>query len=99
MFKKLCRFGVAALMMAGAVGVTSEGGAGPEPKAPAAISSGVNNWLCRPSAAHPEPVVLLHGLGAPAAGHWSFLAPYLASQGYCVFYKTYGQVTPLLPLG
>jgi triacylglycerol esterase/lipase EstA (alpha/beta hydrolase family) len=99
MLKKLFRFGAVALLIAGAFGASTAVDVGAQPKAPAAVSSGVNNWFCRPSAAHPKPVVLLHGLGAPSAGHWSFLGPYLAGQGYCVFYKTYGQVTPLLPLG
>ncbi|MGH9113068.1 MAG: esterase/lipase family protein [Acidimicrobiales bacterium] len=43
--------------------------------------------------------MLLHGLGAPSAGHWSFMAPYLSGQGYCVFYKTYGEVSPFIPFG
>jgi hypothetical protein len=66
---------------------------------PIARSSGVNDWGCRPSADHPRPVVLLHGLGAPSAGHWLFMAPYLAGKGYCVYYFTYGTVSPLIPLG
>ncbi len=53
-------------------------------------SSGVNDWACVPSAAHPEPVVLVHGLGANAAINFITLAPALAQQGYCVFAQTYG---------
>lgn len=67
--------------------------------ASAAPSTGVNDWRCQPSPDHPDPVVLLHGLGAPSAGHWSYLAPKLASEGYCVFYLTYGKVSPFIPLG
>jgi lipase (class 2) len=101
MRRKLCRIGLVALLV---VGVFAVGGGAAEAREAredraAAISSGVNNWLCRPSAAHPKPVVLIHGLGAPSAGNWAYLAPYLASKGYCVFYKTYGQVSPFIPFG
>jgi hypothetical protein len=69
------------------------------PTAPAAPSAGVNDWGCRPSAAHPEPVVLIHGLGGNGPGHFAFLGPLLAARGYCVFHKTYGAPFPLLPVG
>ncbi|ADJ43085.1 lipase [Amycolatopsis mediterranei S699] len=58
--------------------------------AEAAPSSGWNDWGCRPSAAHPEPVVLVHGLGANDTVNWFFHAPKIAAQGYCVFSLTYG---------
>lgn len=51
---------------------------------------GANNWKCRPSAAHPNPVVLVHGLSANMAENWQTISPALASQGYCVFALTYG---------
>ncbi|MFE1317472.1 esterase/lipase family protein [Kitasatospora phosalacinea] len=53
--------------------------------------SGWNNWSCRPSAAHPQPVVLVHGLGANDLDDFATLAPTLALSGYCVFSETYGQ--------
>lgn len=53
-------------------------------------TSGLNDWSCRPSAAHPEPVVLLHGLGSNAQQNWSFHGPAIAAAGYCVFSVTYG---------
>jgi triacylglycerol esterase/lipase EstA (alpha/beta hydrolase family) len=95
---KLCRLGLVALLATGFLALGADAAPARENR-PAAVSSGVNNWSCRPSAAHPEPVVLLHGLGAPSDGHWVYLAPYLASRGYCVFYKTYGQVSPFVPFG
>ncbi|MBE1498372.1 pimeloyl-ACP methyl ester carboxylesterase [Amycolatopsis lexingtonensis] len=58
--------------------------------AEAAPSSGWNDWGCRPSAAHPQPVVLVHGLGANDTVNWFFHAPKIAAQGYCVFSLTYG---------
>ncbi|MFD7548854.1 lipase family alpha/beta hydrolase [Streptomyces sp. NPDC059578] len=53
--------------------------------------SGWNDWSCRPSAAHPEPVVLVHGLGANGWDNFLTLAPTLRSAGYCVFSETYGK--------
>ncbi|QKE85098.1 alpha/beta fold hydrolase [Arthrobacter sp. NEB 688] len=52
---------------------------------------GWNDWSCRPSPVHPQPVVLLHGLGGQATDNWLFHAPLLAARGYCVFSSTYGQ--------
>jgi triacylglycerol lipase len=52
--------------------------------------AGANNFSCKPSAAHPNPVVLVHGLGATMGENWSYLSPILASHGYCVFALTYG---------
>jgi triacylglycerol lipase len=49
-----------------------------------------SNVPCRPSPAHPEPVVLVHGLGADQSENWQTLAPFLADNGYCVFSLTYG---------
>jgi triacylglycerol esterase/lipase EstA (alpha/beta hydrolase family) len=61
--------------------------------------SGFDNWSCKPSAAHPNPLVLLHGLGGNGPGNYSFLGPYLAAKGYCAFTLTYGQATPVIPVG
>ncbi|MET9485808.1 alpha/beta fold hydrolase [Nocardia sp. NPDC006630] len=58
--------------------------------------AGANDWNCRPSAEHPEPVILLHGLTATQAENWTTLAPLLANNGYCVFSLTYGR-SPALP--
>src|SRR5207237_15324 len=60
---------------------------------------GFNDWSCRPSAAHPEPVVLLHGLGGNGPGNFSALGPYLASAGFCVYAPTYGETIPGVPVG
>ena len=57
---------------------------------------GANNWSCRPSAAHPRAVVLVHGLLGDKATNWQTYAPLLADNGYCVFALTYGQ-EPFVP--
>jgi hypothetical protein len=51
---------------------------------------GANNFSCKPSAAHPDPVVLVHGLGATMGENWSYMSPLIAARGYCVFALTYG---------
>lgn len=58
---------------------------------PAQASGGGNNdFSCRPSAAHPEPVVLLHGTFATYYEDINFLQADLAARGYCTFSLTYG---------
>jgi triacylglycerol esterase/lipase EstA (alpha/beta hydrolase family) len=57
---------------------------------PYASPPGSNDWSCRPSAGHPEPVVLVHGLGANKDDNWQTFSPLLADEGYCVFALTYG---------
>lgn len=50
----------------------------------------VNDWSCHPSAAHPRPVVLVHGTGDNKDYTWRALAPLLTQRGYCAFSLTYG---------
>ncbi|MEU8586379.1 alpha/beta fold hydrolase [Streptomyces sp. NPDC048664] len=63
----------------------------------AAPSSGWNDYSCEPSAAHPRPVVLVHGTLGNSVDNWLSLAPYLEARGYCVFSLDYGQL-PGVPL-
>ncbi|MFF7102654.1 esterase/lipase family protein [Streptomyces nigra] len=82
---------LAALLLTAAVAVVPATAAQAAPTA-AAPSSGWNDYSCKPSAAHPRPVVLVHGTFANSVDNWLFLAPYLTDRGYCVFSLDYGQL-------
>ncbi|MFJ9776122.1 esterase/lipase family protein [Kitasatospora sp. NPDC101157] len=57
---------------------------------PDADPPGANDWSCRPPAAHPRPVVLVHGTWENAFDNWNELAPELQADGYCVFAPNLG---------
>ena len=57
---------------------------------PGADPPGANNWSCRPSAQHPDPVVLVHGTFGNMTVSWQALSALLANNGYCVFALDYG---------
>ncbi|WP_410790697.1 esterase/lipase family protein [Kribbella sp. C-35] len=78
---------------------TASGTATTAGAAVSSVSSGFDDWTCKPSAAHPNPLVLLHGLGGNGPGNYSYLGPFLAAKGYCAFTLTYGQATPAIPVG
>lgn len=59
---------------------------------------GANDWTCKPTAAHPNPVVLLHGTAGGAQTNWGAYAPLLANEGYCVYALTYGSLDVPWPL-
>ncbi len=50
---------------------------------------GANNG-CKPTTAHPYPVVLVHATLADEGSNWVTLAPLLANEGYCVYAFNYG---------
>jgi triacylglycerol esterase/lipase EstA (alpha/beta hydrolase family) len=55
---------------------------------------GSNNFSCQPSAAHPYPVILVHGTVENMSDNWQAASPLLASRGYCVFAFNYGGTSP-----
>ncbi|MGC0404495.1 triacylglycerol esterase/lipase EstA (alpha/beta hydrolase family) [Streptomyces sp. SAI-126] len=92
-WKRLLR-PLAALLLTAAVAVVPAAGVAQAADAP---SSGWNDYSCKPSAAHPRPVVLVHGTFANSVDNWLALAPYLENRDYCVFSFDYGQL-PGVPL-
>jgi triacylglycerol esterase/lipase EstA (alpha/beta hydrolase family) len=59
---------------------------------------GANNFSCRPTAAHPDPVVLVHGTFGNMTDSWEALSPLLANAGYCVYALNYGGSSPSNPI-
>lgn len=56
---------------------------------PGSLTGGNNG--CKPSAAHPYPVVLVHATFADEGSNWVTLSPLLANAGYCVYGFNYGE--------
>ncbi|MFQ6394549.1 esterase/lipase family protein [Nocardia sp. KC 131] len=52
--------------------------------------AGANDWACVPTAARPEPVLLVHGTWGNQ-NNWDALAPQLKALGVCVFSLNYGR--------
>jgi triacylglycerol esterase/lipase EstA (alpha/beta hydrolase family) len=61
---------------------------------PTVSPPGSNDFSCRPSAAHPFPVVLVHGTIENMNDNWQAASPLLANHGYCVFAFNYGGASP-----
>src|SRR3954469_12833201 len=57
---------------------------------PAVSPPRANDFPCQPPAAHPAPVVLVHGTFEGAADNWATAAPKFKAAGYCVFALEYG---------
>jgi triacylglycerol esterase/lipase EstA (alpha/beta hydrolase family) len=76
--------------LAGQLPVVYNGIYGLAQASPTASPPGANNWSCKPSAAHPYPVILVHGTFEDMADNWNALSPLLYDSGYCVFAFNYG---------
>ncbi|KAG0290285.1 hypothetical protein BGZ98_003524, partial [Dissophora globulifera] len=60
-------------------------------------SFGLNDWNCKPSASHPLPLILVHGLLANSWDNWLYMGPRFAAAGHCTYSFTYGSL-PGIPL-
>ncbi|MDH6283773.1 esterase/lipase family protein [Prescottella agglutinans] len=60
---------------------------------PGQAPPGADDWTCRPTPAHPNPVVLLHGFASTDTLTWQTVSPLLANEGYCVFSTTIGKTS------
>jgi triacylglycerol esterase/lipase EstA (alpha/beta hydrolase family) len=76
--------------LAGQLPVVYNGIYGLAHASPTASPPGANNWSCKPSAAHPYPVILVHGTFEDMADNWQALSPLLYDNCYCVYAFNYG---------
>ncbi|GAB09233.1 triacylglycerol lipase [Gordonia araii NBRC 100433] len=51
---------------------------------------GTNKPNCKPTAARPRPVILVHGTGGGQQTNWGAYGAFLANRGFCVYALTYG---------
>jgi triacylglycerol lipase len=65
---------------------------------PGSNAPGTNDWSCRPTSAHPRPVVLVHGTFGNQSTNWQTYGPLLKNNGYCVFALTYGALPGPYPI-
>ncbi|WAL94624.1 esterase/lipase family protein [Streptomyces sp. Je 1-369] len=91
-WRRALRALAAALLVTGAVTLTPATATADAASTAPAISRGWNDYDCKPSAAHPRPVVLVHGTFGNSVDNWLVLAPYLVKRGYCVYSLDYGQL-------
>jgi len=80
----------AAAVLTQGIGVAELPGPLRIPGLPRLSPPGSNDFTCRPTAAKPYPVVLVHGTFGDSFVSWQSLSPMLAGDGYCVFALDYG---------
>ena len=80
----------AAPAFAGQLPVIYNGIYGYSHASPTASPPGANDWSCKPTAAHPYPVILVHGTFGDMSDSWQALSPLLYDNRYCVFALNYG---------
>ncbi|MBZ5740084.1 esterase/lipase family protein [Nocardioides mangrovi] len=57
---------------------------------PGSEPTGANDWSCAPSAAHPTPVIIVHGTFGDRKSLLDDLSSAMVGAGYCVFSLDYG---------
>ena len=73
-------------------------GVAAETTQPGSSPPGANDWSCKPTAAHPRPVILIHGTIFDMTLTWQALSPLLTNAGWCVFALNYGGSSPTNPI-
>jgi hypothetical protein len=53
--------------------------------APGSSPPGASDWSCAPAAAHPRPVILVHGTAETLRDDFNARSPLLENEGYCVY--------------
>jgi pimeloyl-ACP methyl ester carboxylesterase len=81
---------LAAVAPAVALPVNYNGTIGWAQVSPTAFPPGVGPFACKPTAAHPQPVILLHGTFGDMSDTWQALAPLLFNEGFCLYAFNYG---------
>lgn len=60
---------------------------------PDKVPAGANDTSCKPSSAHPYPVILVPATVATMGENYATLSPLLKNNGYCVFTFNYGRTS------
>ena len=85
------RAGLLALVLVALAAAPAGAQQNPIFEAPGIPPPGANNPACRPAAAHPFPVILVHGTFGDMTVSWNTIAPALESRGVCVWALDYGR--------